>query len=196
VIPAPVDPYGMSKLEAERLVLGASARQGVEGVVLRLPLAYGAGVKGNMLRLFQLVDRGVPIPLGAVRNRRSMVFAGNVAWAIAEAITSPEVMGRTFFISDGDDLSSPELVQRIARALGRPSRLVPVPLALFAVAGRVGDVLAGLGPFPLSSAAVRRLTGSLTVDASGFALVAGPMPFSVDEGLAETAAWFRGARTT
>jgi len=194
VMPAPVDPYGVSKLEAERLVQELAGRMGMEAVVLRLPMVYGAGVKGNMLRLIRLVDSGVPLPLGALRNRRSLVFAGNAAWAVAEALTSAGVAGRTFFISDGEDLSGAELVRRIARALGRSARLVPFPSELLSAAGRVGDLLARLGPFPLTSAAVRRLTGSLTVDASGFARFAGAMPFSVDQGLAETAAWFRGAR--
>jgi len=192
--PKPVDPYGISKLEAERLVLETSSRLGVEPVVLRLPMAYGAGVKGNMLRLLRLVDRRVPLPFGAFRNRRSLVFAGNVAWAIGQALVTAGVAGRTFFLSDGEDLSTPELVRRIASAFGRPARLMSIPPALFAAAGLAGDALARLGPFPLTSAVVRRLTGSLAVDASGFARVAGVMPFSVDEGLAETTRWFRGAR--
>jgi nucleoside-diphosphate-sugar epimerase len=192
--PAPVDPYGISKLEAERLALETSPGLGVETVVLRLPLAYGAGVRGNMLRLLQLVDRGVPLPFGGLANRRSLVFAGNVAWAIGQVLATAGIAGRTFFLSDGEDLSTPELIRRIAMALGRPARLVSIRPALFAAAGLVGDALARFGPFPLSSAVARRLTGSLLVDASGFARVAGAMPFSVDEGLAETARWFRGAR--
>lgn len=192
--PLPVDPYGISKLEAERLVCERSPGLGIEPVVLRLPMAYGAGVKGNMLRLLRLVDRGAPLPFGALRNRRSLVFAGNVAWAIGQALVAAGVAGHTFFLSDGEDLSTPELVRRIARALGRPARLMPIPPVLFAAAGLAGNAVARLGPFPLTSAVVRRVTGSLAVDASGFVRVAGAMPFSVDEGLAETARWFRSLR--
>lgn len=191
VVPAPVDPYGISKLEAEHLVIERSPELGIESVILRLPMVYGAGVKGNMARLLRLVDRGVWLPFGAIHNRRSLAYAGNVAWAISQALVAPAAVGRTFFISDGEDLSTPELIRRIARALGKPPRLIPIPPALFAAAGSMGDVLAQVAPFPLTSAAVQRLTTSLSVDASGFARVAGPMPASVDEGLADTARWYR-----
>ena len=191
VLPSPVDPYGISKVEAERLVLGAAGALGLPTVVLRLPLAYGAGMRGNMLQLFRLVSRGVPLPVAAVRNRRSMIFAGNVAWAIAELVAGWAVHGAAFFLSDGEDLSTPELIRRIARALGRRARLVWVPVPVLAAAGRAGDLLSRAVPVPLTSEVVERLAGSLSVDASRFASAVGRMPHTVDQGLAETAAWFR-----
>ncbi len=191
--PAPADPYGVSKLEAEGVVRELAGAAGVHAPILRLPLVYGPGVRANFLRLLQLVDRGVPLPFGLVRNRRSMVYAGNAAAAVAAALESPAAARETFLVSDGDDHSTPELVRRIARALGRPARLVPVPPALFAGAGRAGDLLSRLVPVPVTSAAMHRLLGSLAVDPSRFFRLTGfAPPFTVDAGLAATATWYRG----
>lgn len=189
--PAPVDPYGISKLEAERLVRETADGAGVHAPVLRLPLVYGPGVRANFLRLMETVYRGVPLPFGAVRNRRSLAFSGNVAAAVEAALDSPAAARETFLFSDGEDLSTPELVRAIATALGKPARLVPVPPALFRAGGRVGDVLARAVPFPLTSAAVDRLLGSLAVDSSRFRRVTGfRPPFTVAEGMRRTADWF------
>jgi len=190
--PAPADPYGVSKLEAERVVRELADAAGVHAPILRFPLVYGPGVRANFLRLLQLVDRGIPLPFGAVRNRRSMAYVENAAAAVVAALESPAAARESFLVSDGDDLSTPELVRRIARALGRPARLVPIPPALFAAGGRVGDLLARLVPFPLTSAAVHRLLGSLAVDSSRLTRLTGfAPPFTVDQGLAATAAWYR-----
>jgi nucleoside-diphosphate-sugar epimerase len=189
--PAPADPYGRSKLAAEALVREASAH--MHTVSLRLPLVYGPGMKGNMRSLFRVVERGAPLPLGGVRNRRSLLYVGNLAAAVRAVLASPAARGQSFVVSDGHDLSTPELVRAIAAALGRPARLVPVPAAFFRAAGRLGNVLAPLG-FPLNSAAVERLMGSLQVDCSRLREACGyAPPFTVAEGLAETALWFRGA---
>jgi nucleoside-diphosphate-sugar epimerase len=190
--PAPADPYGVSKLEAERVVRELADAARVHAPILRFPLVYGPGVRANFLRLLQLIDRGVPLPFGLVRNRRSALYAGNAAAAVVAALESPAAARGTFLVSDGDDVSTPELVRRIARALGRPARLLPVPPALFAAGGRVGDLLARLVPFPLTSAAVHRLLGSLAVDSSRLARLTGfAPPFTVEQGLAATAAWYR-----
>ncbi len=192
--PAPVDPYGISKLEAEGMVHELAAARGMHAAVLRLPLVYGPGVKANMLRLFQLVDRGVPLPLGGITNRRSMAFAGNVVSAVRSVLALPGAAGETFFVSDGQDLSTPGLIREIARALGRPARLLPVPPALFRTGGRVGDVISRALPFPLTTPAVDRLLGSLAVDSSKLARVTGTTPpFTVREGIERTAAWYRAA---
>ena len=189
--PAPVDPYGISKLEAERLVRQGADAAGVHAPVLRLPLVYGPGVRANFLRLMEMVHRGVPLPFGAVRNRRSLAFSGNVAAAVQAALESPAAGRETFLFSDGEDLSTPELVRAIAASLGKPARLVPVPPALFRAGGRMGDVLARALPFPLTSAAVDRLLGSLAVDSSRFRRVTGfRAPFTVAEGMRRTADWF------
>ena len=189
---APQDPYGVSKLEAERLVLDAAPGDGMRRVVLRLPLVYGPGVRANMLSLFRLVDRGLPLPLGAVRNRRSLAYTGNVAAAFRHVVACDAADGQAFFVSDGADVSTPELIRHVASALGRPARLVPVPQGAFRAAGRAGDLLARMLPFPLTTAAVHRLLGSLAVDSSGLARVTGfAPPFTMAQGMSDTAAWFR-----
>ena len=126
-VPHPADPYGRSKLEAERRVREAARRHGVHATILRLPLVYGPGMKANALRLFQLVDRGTPLPLGLIHNRRSLLYTGNLTAALIAAMECP-AGGETFFVSDDEDLSTPQLVRAIARALGRPARLVPIPV--------------------------------------------------------------------
>ena len=191
--PAPADPYGVSKLEAEAVVREMADAAGVHAPILRFPLIYGPGVGANFLKLLRSVDRGIPLPFGRVRNRRSALYVGNAAAAVVAALESPAAARETFLVSDGDDHSTPELVRRIARALGRPARLVPVPPMLFAGAGRAGDLLSRVMPIPLTTAAVHRLLGSLAVDPARFFRFTGFVPpFTVEQGLAATAAWYRG----
>lgn len=192
---APVDAYGISKLEAERLALEWAGENGREVAVLRLPLVYGPGMRGNMLRLFALVDRGWPLPLGRIRNRRSLLYVGNLAAAVSILVAS-ESMGRgTYLLSDGHDLGTPELIRMIGRALGRTPRLLPVPHALFTMAGRFGDGIARIAPFPLTTASVQRLVGSLVVDSSRFHRTFGfEPPYSVADALSATAQWYRDGR--
>lgn len=195
-VPAPVDPYGRSKLEAERVVSELAARLGVGASILRLPLVYGPGVRANFLNLLRWVDAGVPIPVPAVANRRSLAYVGNVAAAIGALLASDAAMGQTFFIRDPSDVSTLDLVRAIARALGRPSRVVPIPESALRLAGRVGDLAPGWAGLPLSSAAVARLAGSLAVDDAKLRRVVGFVPpYSLEQGLAETARWFRGSRS-
>ncbi len=190
-VPRPVDPYGLSKLEAEELVRDLAVRHSLQATILRLPLLYGPRMKGNMLSLFRLVNRGIPLPLGRVHNRRSMAFVGNVAAAMLAVLQSPATRPRTFFVSDGRDLSTPELLRLIGLALAREVRLLPVPLPLFRAAGRVGDLISRFRPLPLTSAAVDRLLGSLTVDSSALTRAVGfHPPYSVEEGLSITAEWY------
>jgi nucleoside-diphosphate-sugar epimerase len=173
------DPYGRSKAEAE-LGLAAIARASrLELVVLRPPLVYGAGARGNFARLAQLVARGVPLPLGAVRNRRSLVYVGNLVDAIVRSLDRPEAAGQTFLVSDGEDVSTAELARRIARALGRRPRLAPVPPALL----RLGGALLG------RREDVARLLDDLVVDSSHIRRTLGwRPPFTLDQGLAATMA--------
>jgi nucleoside-diphosphate-sugar epimerase len=193
--PCPADPYGLSKLEAERLVLQRAAGTGTAATVLRLPLVYGPGVRANMLKLFDSVWRGVPLPFRGIQNRRTLLFSGNAAVAVEAVLASPAAAGETFFVSDGRSVSTPELVELIAAALGRRARLLPLPLRLLRLAARAGDVLARALPFPLTTAAVDRLTGSLEVDASRLTRVTGFVPpYTMEQGLAETAAWYRSTR--
>ena len=190
--PDPQDPYGRSKLEAEQVVRRASEEQALDTVVLRLPLVYGPGMKGNMLRLFRAVDRRLPLPLALVRNRRSLAFLGNVAEAVLAVLRTPGRGARTYFVSDEHDVSTPELLRAIGRALGREPRLLPVPPSAFRVAGRVGDVISTVRPLPLTTAAVDRLLGTLVVDSSALRRATGFLPpYTLEEGLAITAKWYR-----
>ncbi len=161
--PAPEDPYGRSKLKAEQValaVLGASA------IILRPPLVYGPGVGGNLATLLRAVRRGVPLPLGAIDNRRSLIARTNLVSAIVTALDQPGLGGRPFTLSDGSEFSTPELVRAMAIALGRSPRLLPVPVGLLRGAAR----LLGRG------AALERLTGSLLVDGSAFRRATGWQP--------------------
>jgi nucleoside-diphosphate-sugar epimerase len=179
--PAPTDPYGRSKLEAERVVREAAERHATGAAVLRFPLVYGPGVKGNMLRLFALVNRGVPLPFGSVANRRSMLYLGNLVAAVRAVIETPPGGTETFFVSDGRDLSLPALIRMISEALGKPARLLPVPPSLLRLV--------------LTAAEAERLIGSLTVDGSKLSRTTGyRAPHSVEEGLRVTAGWYRSTR--
>jgi nucleoside-diphosphate-sugar epimerase len=181
---APVDPYARSKAEAEAVLSEISSGTKLEVVVVRPPLVYGPGVGANFLTLLQLVNRGVPLPLGKVRNRRSLIYVGNLADVLLTAATSPERVSGPFLVADGPPVSSPELVCRIARALGRPARLLPVPPTLLrATASLTGH-----------SDAVARLLDSLEVDASAAAsALRWTARFNMNEGLLLTAEWFRAA---
>lgn len=193
--PGPVDPYGVSKLEAELLVRESATRTGLHAPILRLPLMYGAGMKANMLRLFRSVDLGVPLPLARVVNLRSMLYTGNAVAAMHAVLASPAAGSETFLVSDGHDLSTPGLIGEIARALGRPARLVPIPMSVFRAIGRVGDLLEKSGSAPLTSAHVHRLMGSLQVDPSKITRVTGFVPpFSVQAAMDETARWYLSLR--
>lgn len=193
---APCDPYGMSKLEGERVIRELAWQRGMHAPILRLPMVYGPGMRANMLRLFQLVDREIPLPLGSVRNRRSLVFSDNVVAAVASVLGTPAAAQEIFFVRDDRDLSTPELVRAVAQALGRRSRLVRVPVPMIRAAGRVGDLLSRVIHSPIDSAMVERLVGSLCIDASKLGRVTGYRPpVAVDEGLRRTATWYlaRGA---
>ncbi|GAB4214399.1 MAG: SDR family oxidoreductase [Rhodoferax sp.] len=151
--PAPQDAYGQSKWEAEQ-ALWAQAQHGLQGVVLRPPLVYGPGVRANFDALVRVVRRGWPLPLAAIDNRRSLIGLHNLVDALLCAASHPAAAGQTFLVSDGQDLSTPELVRAIAAALHRPARLWPVPPALLrAVAHSLGR-----------AAAIERLCGDLQID--------------------------------
>ncbi len=182
----PQDPYGVSKWETEVGLVRLAKEMGLEIVILRPPLVYGPGVKGNFRSLIRLVDRGLPMPLGSVANRRSLLYLGNLVDAIDRCLSHPAAAGRTYLLSDGEDLSTAGLVRRLAVALGRRTVLFPVPANLL----KLGAACVG------RTADARRLLGSLTVDDR---LIRQELewnpPFTVDEGLAETAAWFRATRS-
>jgi nucleoside-diphosphate-sugar epimerase len=179
--PRPADAYGRSKWLGEQYALEASGRTRMQVAVVRSPLVYGPGVKANFLRLMHYVDRGWPLPLAAVRNRRSMVSVWNLCDLISRALTLPAAAGSVWMVSDGEDLSTPELLMRVAGAMQRRARLIAVPPRLLRIAG----TLCGLGP------AVARLCDSLTVDISATRSALGwSPPLSVDEGIARTVSWY------
>lgn len=183
-MPRPEDAYGRAKLEAERSLHEIAAGSGMELVVLRPPLVYGPGVKGNFLRLLRWVEFGWPLPLARVRNRRSLIYVGNLVDAIARCVEHPEASG-TFLVSDDESPSTPELVSRTANALGRRAGMWPVPVSWLWLAGRVTR----------REDEVRRLVGSLAVDISLARTRLGwQPPFTLSQGLAETAAWYRSTR--
>jgi nucleoside-diphosphate-sugar epimerase len=150
----------------------------------------------NMLRLFSAVARGWPLPLGAISNRRSLLYVGNAVAALELAFTRLDAASGLYLVSDGQDVSTPELVRAIARAVGRRPRLVQVPPAFFRLAGRIGDSLPRWLPWPITSNRVERLMGSLQVDTSRIRAELGYIPaYSLDAGMRETADWFSTLRT-
>lgn len=179
--PRPEDGYGTSKWEAEQALARVAAETGLQVVVLRPPLVYGPGVKGNFLRLLRLVARRAPLPLGAIDNRRSLLYVGNLADAIVKAADTPRPARWTYLVADGEDVSTPDLVRRLAAALGVKPRLLSFPLAPLKLAA----TLAG------RRAELARLTGSLQVDSSRLRRELDWRPrYSLSQGLAETAQWF------
>lgn len=152
--PAPVDAYGISKWEAEQALREVAGKAGLEVVVVRPPLVYGPGAKGNFARLCRAVRRGVPLPLGAVDNRRSLVALDNLVDLLVRCVGHPGAPGQTFLVSDDHDLSTPELIRRIAQAMGKRAFLVPVPPGLLRITGRIAGRRAELD----------RLLGWLQVD--------------------------------
>lgn len=135
--PAPQDAYGQSKLEAEQALLSISRSSTMESVVIRPPLVYGPGVKGNFAVLVKLVASGIPLPLGSVQNLRSFVALDNLVDLIHHTITHPNAANQTFLVSDGEDVSTPTLLRMIAGAMNLPSRLFPCPTPFLVLAARV-----------------------------------------------------------
>lgn len=188
----PTDAYGASKLEAERRVRSTAMKEGLAAPVLRLPAVYGPGMKGNMTRLFWAVERGLPLPFGLISNRRSFAYVGNVVAAIQALLASATAARQTFYVSDGEDLSTPELIERIGVALGKRPRMLPVPAAVFEAALKVGGLLSRIGPFHLTVDSLSAVLGSLCVDSSTLREVTGfEAPFSVDKGMSLTAEWYK-----
>ena len=180
----PTDPYGISKWEAEQALRRIEAETGMEVVILRPALVYGPGVKANFLNMMKAVHRGIPLPFASVVNKRSLIYAGNLADAVAACVQHPAAAGKSYLISDGEDLSTPGLIRMTADALGVPARLFPFPLpVIILAAGLIGK-----------SAAISRLTGSLAVDSSRIRKDLGwQPPFAMSEGLKETASWYLAA---
>ena len=179
--PVPVEPYAVSKLEAEKSLQRIADNTGLEVVILRPPLVYGPEVKANFLKLIKIIDRGIPLPLAMVKNRRSMIYMKNLVDAILRCTIHPAAAGKTYLISDGEDISTPELIQKISLVLGKPSRLFPIPSDLLRLFARMVG----------RSLTASRLLDSLIVDSSKIKSdLNWEPPFSLEEGLNETAKWY------
>jgi len=178
----PADAYGKAKARAEEALRALAQSRGLRLTILRPPLVYGPEVKANFLALTRAIARGVPLPFASVRNRRSLVFVGNVIDAIVRTLQTNVAVGRAYVLSDGDAVSTPELCRQLGEVLGRPARLFAFPPSLLeASAALVGQRASAL-----------RLTRSLEVDDSALRRdLAWQPPYTFFEGLQATAAWFR-----
>ncbi len=179
--PAPLDPYGVSKHEAEQGLQALAAETGMEVVIIRPVLVYGPGVKANFRSMMNWLNSGVPLPFGAIHNKRSLVALDNLVDLIVTCIDHPAAANQVFLVSDGEDLSTSDLLRRMGRALGKPARLLPVPSKWL----EFGERLLG------KQALAQRLCGSLQVDISKTReLLSWTPPVSVDEALRKTAEYF------
>jgi len=181
-LPAPADPYGISKREAEDALRELAAETGLEVVIIRPVLVYGPGVKANFLAMMRWLDKGIPLPFGAINNLRSLVALDNLADLVVTCVDHPGAANETFLVSDGEDLSTSGLLRRMSRALGRPARLLPIPGILLQIAAT------SLGKRSLS----QRLCGSLQVDIQKTRELLGwEPPVSVDDALRSAARHFQ-----
>jgi len=170
----PQDLYAKSKLEAEKILWDISSRTGLEVVTVRLPLVYGYGAKGNLARLIKLVKSGIPLPLSLVQNQRSMIGVDNLVDLLNHCIDHPEASGKTFLASDGEDLSTPELIKLIASSMGKKANLFPLPVYMLKFLGLVFG----------KKEEINRLVGSLRIDNSYTKKILNwTPPISVEEGI-------------
>ena len=184
-VPFPKDFYAISKWEAEQALKQVSSRTGMEIVIVRPPLIYGPGVKGNFLRLLNLVASGMPLPIGRVSNHRSLVGLDNLVDLIICCINHPAAAGQTFLASDGMDLSTPDLIKKLASAMGKSHPIFPVPVYLLNLVSRI------LG----KTLEVDRLLDSLQVDSSRTCeLLKWKPPLSIEAGLLKTVEWYLHSR--
>ena len=176
-IPNPQDPYGRSKTQAEQVLWNVASTCELEGVVIRPPLVYGPGVRANFASLIGIVNRGIPLPLGSIHNKRSFVAIDNLIDCVATALQSSNAAGQTFLVSDGQDLSTPELIRAIASSLHKSPMLIPIPTALLKLAATTAG----------KRNAYDRLCGSLTVDiALTKQKLSWTPPFTVQDSLQRT----------
>jgi UDP-glucose 4-epimerase len=180
--PQPLDAYGVSKWRGEQHLAEVAERSSLAAVIVRSPLIYGPGARANFLRLLEVVDRGWPLPFGAIDNRRSLINLWNITDLLVNVLTNEAAAGGTWMASDGEDLSTPELVRRIAAALGKRIVLVKAPVPLLrACAAAIG-----------ARAEIGRLCDSLTVDGATTQSTLGwAPPVSMRIALERTVAWYR-----
>ena len=174
---APVEPYSVSKAEAEALLRNIAEETGLEVVIIRPPLLYGPNVKANFRQLMRIVGHNVPLPVAYVHNKRSFMFVGNLVDALVCCATHPKAAGQSYLVSDGEDISTPELIQRIAKSMGLRARMFPFPVGLLRFVAGVFGI----------HGAVERLAGSLQVDSSKIRRDLGwTPPYTLEQGLERT----------
>lgn len=179
--PAPTEAYALSKLEAERQLCNVSSKTGLEIVILRLPLVYGPNVKGNFLRLMDLISAGFPLPLGKINNSRSFIGIDNLIDLILLCISHPLASGQKFLISDGEDISTNELITRLAKNLNKSQMNFYIPK----------NILRLLGNLSGKSSEINRLINSLQIDITHTREVLGwSPPFKINKGLAKMTDWY------
>lgn len=180
-IPAPCDPYGISKYEAEKQLRELADKTGMEMVFIRPVLVYGGGVKGNVASMMEYLCKGIPLPFGAIHNQRSLVALDNLIDLIITCINHPAAVNQTFFVSDGEDMSTTDLFRRMAKALDVSSKLVPVPEKLL----MSGFIVLGQRALAL------RLLGSLQVDITKAKVLLGwSPPIKVEVALGDAAHFY------
>lgn len=182
----PQDPYGVSKWEAEQILHQIAKETGLEVVIVRPPMVYGLGVKGNFERMLGALSKGLPLPLASIKNLRSMLYVRNLVDALRVCAHLPAAAGQTYLLSDGEDISTPNLLRQLGFALGKPARIFPFPVMLLKFAGN----------FLGKSNEINRLIGSLQIDSGkiGRELNWQP-PYSLHQGLQATADWYRASRS-
>ena len=181
-LPAPEDAYGRTKLEAEEALVDMACTAHMDILILRVPLIYGPGVKGNMLSLFKVVNKGMVLPLKCINNRRDLIYVLNLVDATMRAIERKNFSKKIYYVCDGEPVSTTDLVRQISCALNRPARLFFLPISILKILGCITG----------QSHGIRKLTQTLEVDGTEFCEEAEwGSPFSMKEGLASTAAWFK-----
>ncbi len=179
--PNPQDDYGVSKWEAEQALHEISAITGMEIVIIRPPLVYGAGVKGNFSQMMTVLAKGLPLPFASVKNLRSLIYVDNLVDAIIACVKNPAAAGQTYLVSDGEDVSTPDLLRKLSFSMGKPAKLLPFSMVLMRFAGRL------LG----KSYQINRLLGNLQVDSSKIRRELNwHPPYAMDEALKATAKQF------
>jgi UDP-glucose 4-epimerase len=180
----PGTPYARSKLDAEIAVSAASEAWGLWAPVLRLPMTYGPGMKGNPLRLFRLIDRGLPLPFGDLRARRSVLYSGNLSAAVIELLTRPCCGSPVRCITDGAPVSTADFVRLAAEALDHPARMFAVPASWL----HGGGLMASRAGFRTMGEAIHKLTREVIVEGPG---VTDSLPYTTEQGISRTAEWYR-----
>ena len=180
-IPQPEDAYGISKWEAEQALLEISKQTGLELVIIRAPLIYGVRIKGNFLRLLDLIYKQIPLPLFNINNSRSFIGLDNLVDLITHCIDHSKATGKTFLVSDGEDISTPDLIRKLSKIMDRSTRLFSFPISIFKLMGYL------IG----KTTEVNRLIGSLRVNSCHTRkILEWNPPFSLDEGLEKTVRWY------